>query len=66
MSGLFFIREKLFEPFYRGVQSHDHRGAGLGLSLVRQIGRRHGGEVSCTETSDGRNSFTVTLPSIKT
>ncbi|MGQ0545923.1 MAG: ATP-binding protein [Betaproteobacteria bacterium] len=29
--------EKLFEPFYRG----------LGLSIVRQIARRHGGEVRC-------------------
>ena len=30
-------REKLFEPFYRG----------LGLSIVRQIARRHGGEALC-------------------
>jgi signal transduction histidine kinase len=30
-------REKLFEPFYRG----------LGLSIVRQIARRHGGEARC-------------------
>jgi len=31
-------REKIFEPFYRG----------LGLSIVRRIARRHGGEASCT------------------
>ena len=30
-------REKVFEPFYRG----------LGLSIVRQIARRHGGDVRC-------------------
>jgi signal transduction histidine kinase len=30
-------REKLFEPFYRG----------LGLSIVRRIARRHGGDARC-------------------
>ena len=35
-------RERVFEPFYRGA-----RGSGLGLSIVRQIARRHGGDVSC-------------------
>ena len=39
-------REKVFEPFYRG----------LGLSIVRGIARRHGGEVRC----EG-NCFVVTL-----
>jgi len=41
-------REKLFEPFYRG----------LGLSIVRRIARRHGGEARC----EG-NCFVVTLRS---
>lgn len=59
-------RERLFEPFYRSPHSRDHRGAGLGLSLVRQIARRHGGEVLCTETATGQNCFTVTLPSDST
>src|SRR5688572_9573279 len=35
-------RERVFEPFYAGA-----RGAGLGLSIVRQIARRHGGEARC-------------------
>jgi signal transduction histidine kinase len=35
-------RERIFEAFYRGA-----RGSGLGLSIVRQIARRHGGEVRC-------------------
>ena len=41
-------REKVFEPFYRG----------LGLSIVRRIARRHGGEARC----EG-NCFVVELGS---
>ena len=36
-------RDRVFEPFYRYAGS-ETRGAGLGLALVRQIARRHGGE----------------------
>jgi signal transduction histidine kinase len=43
-------RERIFEPF------HSKRGTGLGLALVRQIARRHGGEARC----EG-NCFVVTL-----
>lgn len=56
-------RERLFEPFYRRADSRENRGVGLGLALVRQIARRHGGDVRCTPTDSGRNSFAVTLPS---
>jgi len=34
-------RERVFEPFY------SKRGVGLGLALVRQIARQHGGEAVC-------------------
>jgi len=45
-------RDRIFEPFYAGA-----RGAGLGLSIVRQVARRHGGEARCVG-----NCFVVTLP----
>lgn len=41
-------------------------GTGLGLSLVRQIARHHGGDVRCTRLEDGRSGFLVTLPLVAT
>ena len=48
--------EKLFEPFYRRPGAAGATGAGLGLSIVRQIARQHGGEA---RYEDG---FIVDLP----
>ncbi|MFI4968280.1 MAG: sensor histidine kinase [Gammaproteobacteria bacterium] len=56
-------RERLFEPFFRRAAALDSRGTGLGLSLVRQIARRHGGDALCTQTEAGLNGFVATLPS---
>src|SRR6476620_5024804 len=53
-------RERLFSPFYRSPGSCARKGSGLGLALVRQIARRHGGDVVY---DPGRgSSFTVSLP----
>jgi signal transduction histidine kinase len=56
-------REKIFAAFYRlpGGRERDG-GIGLGLSLVRQIARRHGGEVACLPRAGGGSCFIVTLP----
>lgn len=56
-------RERVFEPFYRraGTIETGH-GVGLGLALVRQIARRHGGEVRCLVGRSGGSCFAVTLP----
>ncbi|HXV00757.1 MAG TPA: HAMP domain-containing sensor histidine kinase [Caulobacteraceae bacterium] len=51
-------RERVFEPFYRPVGRAEAAGSwGLGLSIVRQIARRHGGTVACQGAA-----FAVTLP----
>jgi signal transduction histidine kinase len=55
--------EHLFTPFYRRQGSQSNTGNGLGLSLVRQIARRHGGDARCALMGDGRSCFIVTLPS---
>jgi signal transduction histidine kinase len=54
-------RERIFEPFYRGARA-SAGGAGLGLSLVRQIAERHGGHVLCRARDGGGALFEVTLP----
>ncbi|MBB4440337.1 signal transduction histidine kinase [Rhizobium leguminosarum] len=44
-------RELVFEPFYRVTPKS--RGAGLGLSLVKQVAANHGGEVSIESSAAG-------------
>jgi two-component system OmpR family sensor kinase len=56
-------REQIFAPFYRvSGASEAEGGAGLGLSLVRQIAHRHGGEVACLAREEGGCCFEVLLP----
>jgi len=56
-------RARIFEPFYRppGAKESDG-GVGLGLALVRQIARRHGGEVRYLPREGGGSVFEVDLP----
>jgi signal transduction histidine kinase len=53
--------DQLFTPFYRRRDSRNSTGNGLGLSLVRQIARRHGGDARCASMEDGRSCFIITL-----
>jgi len=57
-------RERIFDRFYR-VDSSETRsigGTGLGLSLVREIVREHGGSVSVDSLDGHGSTFSVTLP----
>ncbi len=57
-------QKRIFEKFVR-VQTglvHDVKGAGLGLSLVDQIMRAHGGRVEVTSTEGQGSTFTLILP----
>ncbi len=56
-------RDRIFEPFYRLPGHAEHAGGvGLGLSLVRQIAQRHGGQVRCEAREGGGSRFVIALP----
>lgn len=52
----------LFEPMTRGsFGGGKARSVGLGLYIVREIARAHGGEALVDSTADGNTTFTVQL-----
>lgn len=53
-------RERIFTPFYRS-SSVPEGGSGLGLALVREIARRHGGDARYLPRDGGGSCFEVTI-----
>ncbi len=53
--------DDVFRPFRRFAGAADSAGAGLGLALVRQIARRHGGDARYLGRAGGTSCFLVTL-----
>ena len=54
------LSERIFEPFFR-LPGATGGGAGLGLSIARQVARRHGGDLVCLPRDGGGTRFRVTL-----
>ena len=54
----------LFERFRRieGAQGRTYEGTGIGLALVQELVRLHGGWVEVTSTVGAGSTFTITLP----
>jgi signal transduction histidine kinase len=57
-------QRRIFEKFVRVETGlvHDVKGAGLGLSLVDQIVRAHGGRVEVVSTPGEGSTFTLVIP----
>lgn len=55
------VREQLFQPFFRGQARESKQGLGLGLFIVNEIARAHGGAMDVAST-DEETRFTFTMP----
>jgi signal transduction histidine kinase len=56
------LRERIFEPFFRGDVEREHSGAGLGLAIAREIARAHGGQLSVQDCDGQGACFALELP----
>lgn len=56
--------EKIFEEFYRGANAREieRDSTGLGLSIVRQVVQRHGGQVWAKNNKSGGSIFSFRIP----
>lgn len=53
----------IFQPMTRGHQGpNGGRSVGLGLYIVREIAKAHGGDISVTSTAESGTTFNVSLP----
>jgi signal transduction histidine kinase len=59
--------KKIFDPFYRGERSMEKQipGSGVGLSLVQQIVKLHGGRISAENKPERGALFRITFPKRK-
>jgi len=57
-------RERVFDPFYKGGAGTDAlvKGTGIGLSVVREYARLHGGSVAIAEDAGPGARLVISLP----
>ena len=57
-------QKKIFDPFFRVDKSRSRAmgGAGLGLALVNEIARQHGGEVKVLKSDKNGSTIALILP----
>jgi signal transduction histidine kinase/DNA-binding response OmpR family regulator len=55
---------RLFERFHRveGTRGRTHEGTGIGLALVQELVKLHGGAIEAASEVDKGTTFTVSLP----
>jgi sigma-B regulation protein RsbU (phosphoserine phosphatase) len=54
-------RAQLFQPFFRGAVRRSQQGLGLGLFIVNEIAKAHGGAMEVT-SSDKETRFIFSMP----
>jgi sigma-B regulation protein RsbU (phosphoserine phosphatase) len=53
----------VFEPMVRGITgSNTVRSVGLGLFIVKEIAKAHGGEMAASSTAAQGTTFTLRFP----
>jgi two-component system sensor histidine kinase KdpD len=53
---------RIFERFYRGGQARHVPGTGMGLAIVQQIARAHGGTLRVESSAQAGTTLTVVFP----
>ncbi|HXW04974.1 MAG TPA: ATP-binding protein [Vicinamibacterales bacterium] len=55
---------RIFERFHRvpGVRARTHEGTGIGLSLVQELVRQHGGTIAVDSEPSRGTTFSIVLP----
>jgi signal transduction histidine kinase len=56
--------DRVFERFVRGDASRHGQGSGLGLTIVRELARSHGGDAIAENVAPRGARVSVTLPSV--
>lgn len=57
------LRQRIFERFWRSPERRSSGvGAGLGLSIVSEIARAHGGEIAVLDAAGGGSCFVLRTP----
>jgi signal transduction histidine kinase len=59
---------RVFDPFFRGKRARDGQvdGSGIGLNVVYQVVRSHGGRIRVSHADPKGTRFTVQVPSLPT